>query len=58
MTFFLIVSSIMMLSIYLIYKLTHFFGCAAECRSLFLCAFMAFAVTISAILLSPYLTQD
>ncbi len=58
MTFFLVVSSIMALSIYLIHKLTHFFGCAAECRSLLLCAFMAFAVTISAILLSPYLTQD
>jgi len=44
-------------SIFLIYKLTNYLGFQLKYKSLFLCAFMAFAVNIAAISMSPYLTR-
>lgn len=58
MTFILVTLSIMGTSIFLIYKLTNYFGFRMKYRSLFLCAFMAFLVNIAAISMSPYLTRS
>ena len=57
MTFILVTLAIMGASIFLIYKLTNYFGFRMKYRSLILCAFMAFFVNIAAISMSPYLTQ-
>ena len=57
MTFFPVVLGVMAISILLVHWLTNYFGCRLEYKSLLLCAVMAFAVVIGAILMSPYLTQ-
>lgn len=57
MTFVLVTLSVMAASLYLIYNLTTFFGIKLKYKALLLCAVMAFAVNVVAVMTSPYLTQ-
>ncbi|SHK92097.1 colicin import membrane protein [Selenomonas ruminantium] len=57
MTFILITGSIMTISIFLIYRLCHFFDIEMKWTSLVLCAVMAFIVNGMAITMSPFLDK-
>ena len=57
MTFILITGSIMTISIFLIYRLCHFFNIEMKWTSLVLCAVMAFIVNGMAITMSPFLDR-
>ncbi|BAL84380.1 hypothetical protein SELR_26720 [Selenomonas ruminantium subsp. lactilytica TAM6421] len=57
MTFILITGSIMTISIFLIYRLCHFFGIEMKWTSLALCAVMALLVNGLAITMSPFLDK-
>ena len=56
-TFILITGSIMAVSIFLIYKLCHFFSIEIKWSSLVFCAVMAFIVNGAAISMSPFLDR-
>ena len=57
MTFVLITGSIMTISIFLIYRLCHFFAIEMKWTSLVLCAVMALIVNGMAITMSPFLDK-
>ena len=57
MTFILITGSIMTISIFLIYRLCHFFDIEMKWTSLVLCAVMALLVNGMAITMSPFLDK-
>ena len=57
MIFFLTTGSIMVISIFLIYRLCRFFHIDMKCSSLLLCAVLAFIVNGAAILMSPFLDK-
>lgn len=57
MIFILITGSIMTISIFLIYRLCHFFDIEMKWTSLVLCAVMAFIVNGMAITMSPFLDK-
>ena len=58
MTFVVATIFMMTASVALIYRLTDYFGFHLKLSSLALCAVMAFVVNFTAILLSPYLTEE
>lgn len=58
MTFALVTLSVMAASIYLIYKLTNYFGFGLKYKSLLLCAVLSVAVNAVAISVSSYLDRN
>ena len=58
MTFALVTLSVMAASIYLIYKLTKFFGLGLKYKSLVLCAILSLVVNVAAVVMSPYLDKS
>ena len=58
MTFIAITFSIMVVSIFLIYKITHYFHCELRYKPLILCGLMAFAINFVTLTLSPYLNRE